>query len=213
LTELRFPLGGISRASRQAREENLLLLPSATELKRLNEKFRKERVSSYRTQGVAIVPGFMPPGLAFGLESYFRARIAEGFLIRGDDLVPDRFIEYDEELCSYFHHAYVPFVSAIVGTKVKPTNTYYCSYLPGSKLPPHRDRKGCQVTISILLTETPRSWPLAIEKQGARGKFANYSLAHAGDAVIFAGRKLRHSRPRLTGKVPMSSLLLHYVPR
>ena len=149
----------------------------------------------------------------WGWISYFQKRIAEGYLIQGDNLVPDRFIEYDEKLCSYFHHAFVPFVSAIVGTKVKATNTYYCSYPPGSKLPPHRDREDCQVTISILLTEAPKPWPLAIEKQGARGKFTVYSLPHAGDAVLFAGRKLLHSRPRLTGKHPMSSLLLHYVVR
>lgn len=99
-------------------------------------------------------------------------------------------------------------VAAIVGRRVYPSYGYVRAYWQGAQLPVHRDRVGCDWTMSVAIARQPRTLPWALQV-GDHNELHEVTL-EPGDAVLFAGRDVLHGR---NGFSPgwYIALFLHWV--
>lgn len=108
-----------------------------------------------------------------------------------------------------------PIVEQVVGKQLKQSYSFAMAYRPGAKLEAHLDRPQCEYTASLLLDFQPAMedgcapWPLEVELTA--GAPAARLFQAPGDAVLFRGRKLRHSRPPLPAGACCLVLMLHWV--
>jgi hypothetical protein len=161
----------------------------------------------------AVLPDLVPPGLLPALQRYYRALVAEGWVPFGDAQVTARYAAHGEPLARALHARLSGLASALAGEPMKPSYPYFVTYIGGASLAPHRDRPQCELTISLLIDESPRSpgpstWPLHLETP--EGEVALH--LHPGEGLAFYGRELLHSRPVLPEGRRSTSLLLHFVP-
>jgi hypothetical protein len=114
--------------------------------------------------------------------------------IRDDGLVRKTFASYADPLMESLLLHLTPTVEHYTSLAVQPTYSYYRVYRNGSELPPHTDRPSCEYTISVTFGmnyELPMDWPLIIGN--------NAISMRSGDAVLYKGIDIPHSRPVLDG--------------
>jgi hypothetical protein len=87
-----------------------------------------------------------------------------------------------------------PRIEALAGVTLLPTYSFYRVYVPGEELVAHRDRASCEVSCTLCLGYDYRgkdyAWRIRMGATGVR-------LA-PGDAVIYLGCEIEHSRPPLS---------------
>ncbi|MDQ1740060.1 MAG: hypothetical protein QOE53_1712 [Pseudonocardiales bacterium] len=159
----------------------------------------------------ATVSGLAPPAQLRALGSYQRELIGSGQVRLGDAQCPRRYGMHDEPIARFFLHQLRTAVARIVGRPVVPAYTYSVTYEAGAVLAAHTDRAQCEYTLSLLVDVTgdaeSEPWPLWLEADGEPVAVRQVP----GDALLFAGRRLRHWRDRLPDGRTSTSLLLHYV--
>jgi hypothetical protein len=101
-------------------------------------------------------------------------------------------------------------MSAFAGRPVVPSFSYFFSYLPGAVLEPHKDRPEAEFSISLQIDRSGvRPWPLCFAFDDGRTAAAELEV---GDAVLYHGRAVTHSRPALPEGERSAVLVLEYVP-
>jgi hypothetical protein len=193
----------------------ILVPPDHAAARRMQwERVAATAAAEYQAQGYTIVRGLIPPLQLGAMRRYYRALVAGGTLLVGDDQVAERYCLHSELVASFFHPQLAGLVSRVVGETARPSYVYFASYKPGADLPRHVDRAQCEFSISLLVDylpepEGPSGWPLCMEdpRTGAAGA-ADLGL---GDAVIYRGRELVHYRDPLPAEHHSTSVFLHYV--
>lgn len=92
-------------------------------------------------------------------------------------------------------------ISEIVGKDLEPTYTYSRIYFKGSRLPPHTDRKACEYSVTLNISNEGETWDIYMDDTPV--------TLEEGDAVIYKGRDVKHWRdecPSTTHQV-----FFHYV--
>jgi hypothetical protein len=162
-----------------------------------------------------VLPHALAPLQLAAVRRYYRAVIAEGFLPFGDDEWPDRYFASRDPIALFFHQHMTDLVGEVAGERVKPSFSFFASYHRGGILPPHRDREQCEYSVSVLIDHAPEPadlspWPLYLRAPGAE-EAVSVSLG-LGDAVVYRGRELWHSRGALTAVDFCSYWFFFYVP-
>jgi hypothetical protein len=170
-----------------------------------------EAAAHFEAFSYATVSCLVPPAHLLALGSYQRALIGAGQVPLGDAQCQRRYGMHNEPIARFFLHQLRSAVARIVGKPVVPAYTYSVAYEAGAVLAAHTDRKQCEYTLSLLIDVTgdaeSEPWPLWLEVDG--GPVPVHQ--RPGDALLFAGRRLRHWRDRLPNGRTSTSLLLHYV--
>lgn len=190
---------------------NVLLSPTSEqdlEIRRSQERAATQAFAA----GYAAVDGLLHPFLLGALRRYYRSRIRQGAFQLGDGQSPRRYAAHDEPVARYFHHQLTGFVSRVAGVRVKPSYTYFISYQDGAELLKHTDRAQCEYSITLLLDHSPEPirespWPISLHPH--TGLATIYQAV--GDALIYRGHQIPHSRTRLMSGATSTSLLFHYV--
>jgi hypothetical protein len=146
------------------------------------------------------------------LRRYYRHLLRQGQFKLGDSQSPRRYTAHNEPVARFFHHQLTATISRIVEEPVKPSYVYLGSYQAGAELEAHIDREQCEFSISLCVDYSPEPvgetpWPLWLH--GRTGKTAVFQ--GIGDALIYGGRELPHSRDRLPLGNSSTSLFFHYV--
>jgi hypothetical protein len=146
------------------------------------------------------------------LRRYYRQLIRRGKLGLGDSQSPRRYATQNEAVARFFHHQLTTAVSSVVQEPVKPSYVYLGAYLGGAALETHIDREQCEFSISLCIDYSPEPalatpWPLHLHTP--KGKTTVFQ--GMGDALIYCGRELPHSRDRLPLGNASTSLFFHYV--
>ena len=81
---------------------------------------------------------------------------------------------------------------------MKPSYVYLASYQADAELPSHVDREQCQYTVALCVDFTPEpscetSWPLQLDSPDGR----IFVYQAIGDALVYKGREIPHSRDPL----------------
>jgi hypothetical protein len=103
-------------------------------------------------------------------------------------------------------------VTAFAGEPVKPSYVYLASYQSGAILEKHTDREQCEFSMTLCLDYSPEPrhatpWPLHLHKKS--GKVTVFQAI--GDALLYRGCQLPHSRNRLAEGQTSTSIFFHYV--
>ena len=142
---------------------------------------------------------------------YYRELIAQGGWKQGDDQVAGRYGWYNELLVRFLHHQLTRYVARILDRLIKPSYAYVSAYQGGAILERHVDREQCEFTMSLLVERTSGNetdnWPLYLETPTGVVE----AMQSPGEAILFRGTTLPHSRPRLGDGQTYMSLLFHYV--
>ena len=93
-------------------------------------------------------------------------------------------------------------VESYCGLKLFKSYSYWRYYAFGSILRPHHDRPACEVSISACIHKTDK-WPLVIDDK-------QYELEE-GDALLYLGVEMSHSRYDYFDGDGLAQVFLHYV--
>lgn len=87
------------------------------------------------------------------------------------------------------------------GLKLFPTYTYWRMYTRFATLRRHKDRKSCEISVTVNLMNTEK-WPIAMGD--------NWIDLDEGDGVIYEGCDISHERKEFNGD-GYAQVFLHYV--
>jgi hypothetical protein len=169
--------------------------------------------SSLARDGFANLGQVLPPGQLAAFQRYWRE-------LAGFEVLPERGGKrrgsHGEPSSMLLLHLLQPLVERLVGRAIDVAFSYSWIYQHGTEMPAHRDRPESSYTMSLLLDylpapDGPAPWPLIIRPRGCNSPVEIRQAV--GDALLFCGEELEHSRPPFTMGERSVSLLLHYVDR
>jgi len=166
----------------------------------------------FRSQGYAPVGGLVHPFHIAALRRYYRHQMRTGKLHLGDDQTPLRYVAYNDPVAQFFHQQLTAAMSAFAGESLKASYVYLASYQPGASLKKHTDRAQCEFSVSLCVDYAPEPrhatpWPLHLYKR--TGKVTVFQAI--GDALLYRGCQLPHSRDPLPDGQTSTSIFFHYV--
>ena len=170
------------------------------------------RAAEFEQKRYAPVGQLIHPFHISSLRRYYRHLIRQGELKLGDSQSPLRYATQNEAVARFFHHQLAIAVSSVVQEPVKPSYVYLGAYQAGAELEAHVDREQCEFSVSLCIDYSPEPvletpWPLHL--QTPKGKTTVFQ--GIGDALIYCGRELPHSRDPLPPGNSSTSLFFHYV--
>ena len=173
-----------------------------------------QRIEAFARDGYAELPGLLPEVHVAAMGRFFRELAAEGFLERHTDKTILRHIAHNHPVTEFWHRQLNERVSRLVGRRTKPSYSFVSYYLEGGDLFWHTDRDPCEYTITLLVDYDPvdvdghSAWALQLKDRSGQLQTIRQRL---GDALIFKGRELPHSRERKPDGHRSGSVLFHFV--
>jgi hypothetical protein len=166
----------------------------------------------FQHNGYAPVGQLIHPFHIAALRRYYRHQLRTGKLHLGDGQSPLRYIAYNDPVARFFHQQLAPAVTAFAGEPVKPSYVYLAAYQPGAVLEKHTDREQCEFSVTLCLDYAPEPhiatpWPLHLHKKSGRVTV----FQAVGDALLYRGCQVPHSRDALPEGHSSTSIFFHYV--
>lgn len=166
----------------------------------------------FAEQGYVALSGLIHPFHVAALRRYYRHRVRTGGMVLGDGQSSRRYVAHNDGVARFFHHQLTAAMSAVAGEPVKPSYVYVASYQGGAKLEVHTDRLQCEFSITFCLDYAPEPqlatpWPLKLHTKS--GIVTVYQAI--GDALLYRGRTVPHSRDTLRQGQTSTSIFFHYV--
>jgi len=166
----------------------------------------------FQSQGYAPAGKLIHPFHIAALRRYYRHQLRTGKLRFGDSQSPLRYVSYNDPVLRFFHQQLAPAITAFAGETVKPSYVYLASYQPGAELETHTDRAQCDFSVTLCLDYSPEPrkatpWPLHLHKPSGRVTV----FQAIGDALLYRGCQIPHSREALPEGHTSTSIFFHYV--
>lgn len=171
--------------------------------------------ASFAADRFLMMPGFLSGADTALVDLYYRRLNEAGLLTLTSPPHPLRLVIADDPVGRALLRQFHPIVEAIAGHPLRENYCFTAEYQPGALLPMHRDRAGCEYSISLLVNYDPlppggrSTWPLDIVSP-RHAQPVQFCPAR-GDALLFKGRELLHGRPPLPQTDRCLVLMLHYV--
>lgn len=164
--------------------------------------------AAFERQGHVMITNIMPK------PDVMRAWQRMSQLAQEDKLVADTTLGtsvpsiYGDPVLDEMMNALVPRMEYCTGLSLYPTYTFARIYKTGDQLKPHRDRRACEISVSINLSQMPdKPWALCLE---GRDKLKMAAALNPGDGLIYRGIELTHWREPFEGEQTVQ-IFMHYV--
>lgn len=167
--------------------------------------------TTFEKNGYCVLEPMFSADVLIEISKYYSECVSEGWLPLGDGQ-SERYWKHNDEIGRRLQELLLPLVLQVVRQPIMPSYTYFTHYVHGATLPSHVDRPQCKYTLSLCL-DFPDSakrrapWPLCLHSGPSEVVELNL---RRGQAVLYRGCNIRHSRPRLE-EAFLKSLLIHYV--
>jgi hypothetical protein len=166
----------------------------------------------FQSRGYAPVGRLIHPFHIAALRRYYRHQIRTGKLALGDDQSPLRYKSYNDPVARFFHQQLTAAMSAFAGEPLKASYVYMACYQAGAILEKHTDREQCDFSVTLCLDYSPEPgnatpWPLQLHKKSGTVRV----FQALGDALLYRGCQLPHSREPLSEAQTSTSIFFHYV--
>jgi len=166
----------------------------------------------FRSRGYAAVGDLIHPFHIAALRRYYRRQLRTGKLRLGDGQSPLRYISYNDPVCQFFHHQLTAAMSGFAGEPLKPSYVYLASYQAGAVLEKHTDREQCDFSVTFCLDYAPEPRNATPSPLLLHTKSGTVKVFQAiGDALLYRGYQLPHSRDKLAAGHNSTSIFFHYV--
>jgi hypothetical protein len=163
----------------------------------------------FRCRGFAVLAQLIEPALAAFFWSYVHTKFASLLLTTGDRQLRKTPMDYGDPAFDGLLEYLRPGIEENSGLRLLPTYSYFRLYKHGDVLCRHRDRRACEISISLNIGQKPADpWPLRLEDES--GSYA--ALLRPGDALLYRGIDKFHWREPYQGKM-LVQVFLHYVDR
>jgi hypothetical protein len=163
----------------------------------------------FRSQGHVVIPQLIDPSLVSFLWSYVHTKFAGLLLNPGDAQVPNTPAGYGDPTFDGLLEYLRPQIEQRLAIRLHPTYSYFRLYKHGDVLHRHRDRRACEISVSLNLGQVPgEPWPIYVDSD-ARPSTA---LLWPGDALLYRGCDFAHWRDAYPGD-RLAQAFLHYVDR
>jgi len=194
-------------------EANVLVEPNHLARRRHEWNEQAREYADAFEAGYVAVPDLIHPFHIGALRRYYRYVTRTGVLRVGDDQVRRRFAKHNEAVARFFHFQLTHAACNISRRVLKPSYAYFISYLSGAELEKHYDREQSDYGITMCIDASPEPeaespWP--IELDNGDGPVKVYQ--RVGEALLYRGCSVAHSRDKLQDGCTSSSLLMFYVP-
>ena len=156
------------------------------------------RLSDYKYK---VIKKFFTPEELILLKSYCKNKLLENTWVIDDQCAFTPTWRIDP-LMNALLESKLSAVESHCGLKLFKTNSYWRYYVFGSMLRPHYDRPACEVSVSACIHKTAM-WPFVIDDK-------QYELEE-GDALMYLGCEMRHSRYDYFNGDGLAQVFLHYV--
>ena len=158
-------------------------------------------VHNFKDEGFTLIKGLINPAK---LNTYLHKIKSYG---QADPSIPGALGFYKEPIFEKLLQYLLPFVEEITQLKLYKTYSYARIYHLGDELKFHKDRKSCEITVSLSLGYEGSIWPLwIIDKNNVRHPI----YLEPGDAAVFNGVELVHGR-EINNFGSCTQAFLHYV--
>ena len=158
--------------------------------------------------GYISVPGFLDPAVADYLWQYlkFAAMVDRDHDQGHSGFVPGSLGNRANDLAfEALSKQKLADVNRITGLQLIPTYSFSRVYTTGNRLDPHTDRPACEVSVTVKLGQQGEGRSDIV--MGDRS-----IVMHSGDAVIYLGCNIVHSRPLITSpNYYLGQVFLHYI--
>ena len=163
---------------------------------------------AFQRLGFVVIAPLVPPSQTALARDHLLGRLKAGTLTVDSTLGSNIPAIYGDRVLDGLMNMLVPRVEYCTGLSLFPTYSYARIYHKGDELRPHRDRRACEISVSLNLGQTPdTTWPLCL-----RGRDKVDAAAHLkpGDALIYHGIELTHWRKPYEGE-ECAQVFMHYV--
>jgi hypothetical protein len=106
------------------------------------------------------------------------------------------------------HKKLLPKIESLVQLKLYPTFCYYRTYRTGAILKAHKDRKTCQISVSLNLGQQGDVWDFWLID---RDENARIITLNPGDALLYRGCNLTHGRGKLVHADYVSQVFFFFI--
>lgn len=166
----------------------------------------------FRQNGYVPIAQLIHPFHLAALRRYYRYHLRHGNFPLGDSQAALRYVGFNEPVARFFHHQLAARISDLVGEPVKPSYCYFSCYSEGAVLDKHTDREQCEFSVSLCIDYSPEPdgatpWPLRLHIESGQ----TIVFQALGDALLYRGREIPHSRSRLHSGHSSTSLFFHFV--
>jgi len=163
---------------------------------------------TFARQGFVVIAPLVPPSQTALARDHLLGRLKNGTLTVDSTLGTDIPAIYGDPVLDGLMNALVQRVEYCTGLSLFPTYSYARVYHRGDELKPHRDRRACEISVSLNLGQQPQTpWPLCIQ---GRDKVSASAILNPGDALIYHGIELTHWRKPYEGD-EIAQVFMHYV--
>ena len=118
-----------------------------------------------------------------------------------DYVAPDAFSKYGDMMSETLLLSMRESIEDRIGLELIPTYSYFRLYGKGDDLMLHRDRKSCEISLSLCIGYEGEQWPIYMN--------GTPLYQEPGDLVIYRGCEIEHHRKPLKGK-NQAQVFLHY---
>lgn len=153
-----------------------------------------------------VIPQLIDSEKAADLYRYTLNNLDHGNLT--DDQVPGSPSFYQDETMQGLHRELQACIEQHLAISLLPTFNYYRTYRKGAILRAHKDRRACEIGISLNLGQQGDIWPFWLMDSNENAQAIKLA---PGDAVIYRGPKLMHWRGQLQEADFVSQVFLFFV--
>lgn len=161
---------------------------------------------AFSSRGYEQLDGLIDPRHADHLARYLILQLENGRLT-ADASVADAAATYGDPVFDVLLDLLAPTIAEVSGAELLPTYSYARLYTAGNELERHRDRRACEVSVTLTLGGDTPDWPLWIDHP-SHGPVA-FALA-PGSALLYQGGVQEHWREPCPGTWH-AQLFLHWV--
>lgn len=154
----------------------------------------------------AVIRNLIDVGEASRLYKYTLQNLNNGNL--KDDQAPGSPSFYQDKEMIMLHQKLLPAIEQSLNMKLFPTFCYYRTYRTGAILRAHKDRKACEISISLNLGQEGVPWDLWLLDDDENAW--NITLM-PGDGLIYRGCQLMHWRGKLVNADYVSQVFFFFV--
>jgi hypothetical protein len=160
---------------------------------------------NFNDDGYLIVPELLSKDLCEMVGRYLLLRQNTEPVV-SDNQVPLAPHFYNDLFLETILESIRPIIEKKLDTELVPVNSYARIYAYGDELKPHKDRPGCEVSVTIMLfnrlMDESERWPIFMGNTPVFQK--------PGDAVIYNGPNINHYRKPFQGVYHIQAFF-HYV--
>ncbi|HEY4076994.1 MAG TPA: hypothetical protein VGM26_08685 [Rhizomicrobium sp.] len=162
---------------------------------------------SFARQGYVVIRSLVEAPQTAAVRAHLEQCTGTGAMNLHDTLVPQTPAIYGDSIVDRLMGELLPRIEFCTGLALYPTYSYARIYKHGDRLPPHRDRPACEISISLNLGQVPdEPWPLYLRNNIG----AVEAILKPGDALLYRGIDLTHWREPYDGQ-SLAQVFMHYV--